>query len=94
MPTYLYEDTKTGERFEVQQRISEPKLTWRDPEAQVMGFDEVPKGKHPLKRLIAGSPSFTLISGDSGGWASQGYSKPEHARKAEQTLGRKLRKPV
>lgn len=97
MPTYLYEDTKTGEQFEAVQGIKDPPYTHRMTSGELVVRTEhsLPCSKaHPLKRLIAGAPGFQLIAGDSGGWASQGYSKPEHARQAEQTLGRKLHKPV
>lgn len=101
MPTYLYED-REGRQHEVTQRITEKAYTHRDPKSGdwfTLNGDahEVAaqiSAKWRVKRLIAGTPGFTLIAGDSGGWASQGYSKPEHARKAEQTLGRKLHKPV
>ena len=81
MPTYLYQYTdETGGTFEFQQGIKAAALTEHNA--------------RPVKRLIAGAPRFNLIAGDSGGWADQGYSKPEAHRQAEQTLGRKLHKPV
>lgn len=42
------------------------------------------------KRLINVEGDVHFRSGASGGWAKDGYSKPEHERRAEQTLGRKL----
>ncbi len=96
MPTYLYENLATGEHFEVQQRITEPAYSWKDPKTGELGapFVKGQRGVQPVKRLIAGAPAFNLVAGDSGGWAETGYSKPEHARKAEQALGRKLHKPL
>lgn len=92
MPTYLYED-EAGSRHEVEQRISEAPYTWRDPETGAWArCKECPTALN-VRRLIAGAPRFNLVSGESGGWASSGYSKPEHHRQAEQTLGRKLHKP-
>jgi hypothetical protein len=101
MPTYLYED-QCGERHEVSQRITDKAHTHRNPQTgdwfTLNGDAHEVSAQIPVawrvRRLIAGAPGFTLIAGDSGGWASQGYSKPVHARKAEQTLGRKLHKPV
>ncbi len=39
MPTYLYENLATGEKFEVQQRITEPAHTWKDPKTGELGHD-------------------------------------------------------
>jgi hypothetical protein len=89
MPTYLYEDLVTGERYECEQRITDQAHQWRLPE----GETDPAKG-HPVRRLIASAPRFNLVSGDSGGWADQGYSKTEPQRQAEQQLGRKLHKPL
>lgn len=106
MPTYLYEDTVTRERHEVTQRITEKPYFWRDPATGEWGRSVVCGGQAPgqpwmrpekgneVKRLIAGAPAFNLIAGDSGGWASTGYSKNEAQRAAEATLGRKLHKPL
>lgn len=80
MPTYTYRFEDTGETIDVEHSIKSEAL-------------ETVQGR-PVTRLISGAPRFSLISGDSGGWASTGYSKTETERKAEQTLGRKLHKPV
>jgi putative FmdB family regulatory protein len=40
MPVYVYRNLRTGERFEVEQRISEPALT------------EHPESGDPVKRLV------------------------------------------
>lgn len=99
--TYEYRDLVTGETFEVEQRISEPAFTHRHYTSGAWHYApaysssskalESIAENHPVKRLIsAQNGGFRLVSGDSGGWASQGYSKPENQRKAEATLGRKL----
>lgn len=79
--TYEYLVIATGQVVEVQQRISEPAHTVLEVDGELVS----------VKRLIsAESGGFRLVSGASGGWGSQGYSKPEHERKAEQVLGRPL----
>jgi predicted nucleic acid-binding Zn ribbon protein len=83
VPTYLYQVVATGQEIEVIQSIKEPKHEVLEVDGELV----------TVKRLIASAVPAVLISGPSGGWASQGYSKPEHMRKAEQTLGRKLYTP-
>jgi putative FmdB family regulatory protein len=82
MPTYTYQ-CSAGVEFDIEQRITDPKLT------HCPVCDRDPPFCEP-KRLITGAPLVHLIAGDSGGWSESGYAKKEHERKAEQTLGRKL----
>lgn len=82
--TYLYEIISTGETIEVEQKITEPAHTVLEIDGEL----------HTVRRLISGVPSFTLVSGASGGWSSTGYAKPENQRQAEQVLGRPLNKPA
>jgi len=81
--TRTYECVDNGIVYDVEQRITDGPLTscphCSDPKC-------VPK------RLINCEGSVHFIAGDSGGWSSSGYSKPLNQRRAEQTLGRKLRK--
>ncbi len=83
MITRAYECTVLRVGYEKEQRITDCPLkdcpVCRDPKC-------VPK------RLINCEGSLHFVSGDSGGWSSAGYSKPLNQRRAEQTLGRKLRK--
>lgn len=82
MPTYTYQCAAMAE-FDVEQRITEPALT------------ECPLcSKCVPRRLISGTPGFTLIAGESGGWASSGYGHKPHELDAMRTLGRKLTKPA
>ena len=81
MPTYRYRYTdRKGGEFETEHSIKATALATHEG--------------RPVERLIAGAPRFSLVSGDSGGWASTGYSKTEPQRQAEAALGRKLHKPL
>ena len=81
--TRAYQCTRTGVQFEFPQRITEGPLT----QCAHCGHSKcVPK------RLINLNSDVHFRSGESGGWSSTGYSKPEHERRAEGILGRKLRK--
>lgn len=82
MPHYTYE-CAAGAEFEVEQRMSDPKLT----ECPVCG-------KCTPKRLISAAPEFSLKPGPSGGWANEGYAKPENFRKAERRLGHKVHRKL
>ena len=64
MPMYEYECEKCHRTFEVEQKITEPKLT-----TCVLTLESVPcEGE--VKRLISGPGSFVL---KGGGWAKDGY---------------------
>lgn len=78
--TYDYEVITTGQVIQVEQRISEPAHTVLEIDGEL----------RCVKRLISGTPGINFVAGPSGGWASTGYAKPEHERKAEQVLGRPL----
>ncbi len=83
MITRTYECIACRVAYEFEQRITDGPLKsctyCKDPKC-------VPK------RLINCEGALHFIAGDSGGWSSTGYSKPLNQRRAEQTLGRKLRK--
>lgn len=79
MPTYDYL-LETGETIQVPQRITDDALKTIFHDGRFLA----------CKRLITGAPAVHFIEGPSGGWANTGYSKREHERQAEATLGRKL----
>jgi hypothetical protein len=90
--TYDYVDLVNGDVHEVQQKITDKAWThvhdgvWL---ACLPGSTE-PHGAHPVKRLIsAESGGFRLVSGPSGGWGQQGYSKTPQQRSYEAKTGRK-----
>lgn len=77
---YEYECTGVCLRtLEVEQRITDPKLT-----------ECIRCGSPNPKRLISGAPGFVLKSGPAGSWGSGGYALTEPQRKAEAKLGRKV----
>lgn len=80
MPTYTYE-CAAGAEFEVQQRITDPKLT------------ECPLcEKCTPKRLISGASEFTLKEGNAGGWSRSGYGHTPAQLNAMRKLGKLTRR--
>jgi predicted nucleic acid-binding Zn ribbon protein len=92
---YEYQDLETGEAFELEQSMKDDALTVRpcDCKRAPSGREKHPCG-HRVKRLISAQRDAHLVSGDSGGWASAGYAKPEATRRAELTLGRKCHRKL
>jgi putative FmdB family regulatory protein len=80
MPTYTYV-CAAGAEFEVQQRITEPKLT------------ECPLCEKCVpKRLISSAPEFALKEGPSGSWSSSGYGHTPAQLSAMRKLGKLTRR--
>lgn len=96
--TYEYLDTVTGETRTVQQRITDAPFTHYNP--TVGEWERARDGVrlscryHAVKRLISGAPTFALIPGAAGGWASEGYSQPLNFRKAEAKLGHRVHRKL
>lgn len=82
MPTYTYE-CNAGAEFEVQQRMTDPKLT-TCPVCE----------KCTPKRLISGPAEFALKEGAAGGWSSTGYGHTPQQLSAMRKLGRPLTRRV
>jgi predicted nucleic acid-binding Zn ribbon protein len=81
--TRTYQCQRTGVVFDTVQLMTDGPLT----ACHHCGTDKcVPK------QLISGGSEIHFRSGDTGGWASAGYSKNPNERRAEYALGRKLRK--
>lgn len=81
--TYTYEVFETGELIDVEQRITDQPHEWRVAENG---------HRQAIRRVISAAAPVHFKDGPTGGWASTGYSKRPHERKAEQTLGRPLTK--
>lgn len=83
--TYEYEVIKTGQIIEVQQRITEDAHTVLEIDGELMS----------VRRLISKeSGGFRLVSGESGGWASSGYARPDNFLKFEKEMGRRPKRAL
>lgn len=81
--TYTY-SCDCGLEYDVEQRITDSAL------------ELCPHcSKHKPKRLISGTPLFSLIPGPAGDWScGGGYAKPENFRKAEAKLGHRVHRKL